>query len=78
MDRWRSTEAPPPSIEPRTCPDCGAPLQGYWRASGQWQWVVCGCRDTDIDTLEAQGRVTRMDNSLQDALGEPHDPEGRR
>jgi hypothetical protein len=27
----------------------------------------------DIDTLEAQGRVKRLDKGLQDALGESYD-----
>jgi hypothetical protein len=75
MHRWTRTEPPPPGIDPRTCEHCGAPLRGYWLEPGRWQWVVCGCHDPDVMADEGRRHVT--DTSLHDALGEPHDLEGR-
>jgi hypothetical protein len=70
MRYWTAEELPndPP------CPACGGLRCGYYlEALGTWQLVVCACHDTDIGTLEAQGRVKPIDNGLQDALGESYD-----
>jgi hypothetical protein len=63
-------------MEPRTCEYCEAPLRGWWVADRTlWVWGTCACRDPDV--MAAEGRRHITDTSLTDALGEPHDLEGR-